>query len=449
MRCTLPRGIARSLDVPLLTLFSVTLSLRQLLSNAQYFHLEAMINAEGKTSRIFRVLALSLMLLHLAHASSSKNSTIVEEPKTLDVKAAKVVEKEPTKIDNGKVEARWEEDTPVVKLTKSSGWKSGRVNWNKDSYLEAFKHSRTSTDPREGVIAGDKTSNSGPTSFQRRKEYVPGPVYLPKEQGDTSPRIVHSSYDRDSFSMVPSDSYSLPTKGSGDFGGVQNSYGPPHSPQSSYGPPHHHQDTYGPPQPPRVSYGPPSNGYPSYGDYSGGVYQSPQQAYGPPASSYGVPYGHGTPSGMAEVAHILPTIDFSWPFALKLNAFTLAKILLKLVIFKMIVKFIAVICLLLFIPKLEIKKKGNKDDMDDDDEGRRLFDADSWISERLNLLTLIVHNAVEKYQHLNEERSNSTEGCSTVSCRIGQAFSHSSWEDYRQLLKSYVLEESRSIRAKS
>lgn len=29
---------------------------------------------------------------------------------------------------------------------------------------------------------------------------------------------------------------------------------------------------------------------------------------------------------MAEVAHILPTIDLTWPFALKLNAFTLAKI---------------------------------------------------------------------------------------------------------------------------
>lgn len=70
----------------------------------------------------------------------------------------------------------------------------------------------------------------------------------------------------------------------------------------------------------------------------------------------------------------LPSIDFSWPFALKLNAFTLAKILLKLVIFKMIVKFIAVICLLLFIPKLEIKKdKGNNmQNNDDEDEGRFL-----------------------------------------------------------------------------
>lgn len=65
----------------------------------------------------------------------------------------------------------------------------------------------------------------------------------------------------------------------------------------------------------------------------------------------------------------LPSIDFAWPLAIKFNAFTIAKILLKLVIFKLIVKFIAIICLLLFIPKLEIKS--DKDDMEDDD-GRML-----------------------------------------------------------------------------
>lgn len=89
---------------------------------------------------------------------------------------------------------------------------------------------------------------------------------------------------------------------------------------------------------------------------------------------------YGVPHGMTESVHLgFPSIDFSWPFALKLNAFTLAKILLKLVIFKMIVKFIAVICLLLFIPKLEIKKtikkvnmQSNNDDDDDEDEGRSL-----------------------------------------------------------------------------
>jgi len=67
---------------------------------------------------------------------------------------------------------------------------------------------------------------------------------------------------------------------------------------------------------------------------------------------------YGAPYALPDVAHIslLPSIDLGLPLALKLNAFTIAKILLKLVIFKMIVKFIAVICLLLFIPKLEIIK---------------------------------------------------------------------------------------------
>lgn len=75
---------------------------------------------------------------------------------------------------------------------------------------------------------------------------------------------------------------------------------------------------------------------------------------------------YGAPYALPDVAHIslLPNIDLGLPLALKLNAFTIAKIILKLVIFKMIVKFIAVICLLLFIPKLEIikKKVSNKDD---------------------------------------------------------------------------------------
>lgn len=87
-------------------------------------------------------------------------------------------------------------------------------------------------------------------------------------------------------------------------------------------------------------------------------------------SSAGIPYEHSS-SSLIE----FPRIDLSWPFALKLNAFTLAKILLKLVLFKMIVKFIAVICLLLFIPKLEIIKKPNKDEAKE--EGRVLFSCKS------------------------------------------------------------------------
>lgn len=42
-------------------------------------------------------------------------------------------------------------------------------------------------------------------------------------------------------------------------------------------------------------------------------------------------------------------------FKFKLDLFTIGKILIKLIIFKKIVKFIALICLLLFLPKLQAK----------------------------------------------------------------------------------------------
>jgi uncharacterized membrane protein len=87
---------------------------------------------------------------------------------------------------------------------------------------------------------------------------------------------------------------------------------------------------------------------------------------------------------------ILPSIDLGLPFALKLNAFTIAKIILKLVIFKMIVKFITVICLLLFIPKLEIiKKKVNKDEDDEEERSsspRKLLREATRLTSRFDFL---------------------------------------------------------------
>lgn len=94
-------------------------------------------------------------------------------------------------------------------------------------------------------------------------------------------------------------------------------------------------------------------------------------AYGPPPTiAYSIP---------TQEISILPTLDLTWPFALKLNVFTIGKILLKLVIFKMIVKFIAVICLLMFLPKLEHIKGDKEDDEEEDDEGRSFFDSNYFI----------------------------------------------------------------------
>lgn len=250
--------------------------------------------------------------------------------------------------------------------------KNPKIARKKDSYLEALRHSRTSEDPREGIVRLDTKTKAN------RREYVQqGPVYKPEstEYGppdSKSPRIIYGSPGASSLG----DSYSQSYKPSTDYGGV---------PQNSYGPP---QNAYGPSQ---NSYGPPQNSYgPSYGS-SGNSYPPPQQGewskyfflliavtyilfnfaeYGPsihnsiPHPAYGAPYA------LSDVSHIsiLPSFDLGLPFALKLNAFTIAKIILKLVIFKMIVKFIAVICLLLFIPKLEIikKKVTNKDDEEEE-----------------------------------------------------------------------------------
>lgn len=113
-------------------------------------------------------------------------------------------------------------------------------------------------------------------------------------------------------------------------------YGPP-VPGPAYGPPNP-PPSYGPPNPPPV-YGPP----PAYG----------------PASSVQVFYG---------VPHAM--LSFWDKLKLKLDLFTVGKILLKLVIFKKIVSFIAILCLLLFIPALK-HKKGGDNYSDEDDMMRR------------------------------------------------------------------------------
>ncbi|XP_043681508.1 uncharacterized protein LOC122635394 isoform X3 [Vespula pensylvanica] len=338
----------------------------------------------------------------------------------------------------------------------------------KDTYLEALEHSHTSKDPKEGVVHVDVKPIK--SKFKRR-EYIQGPVYKPEtdygapkepntiygspnDLGSSSKatKNFYSSSNSNSFFPKPADNYLLPDQSSINFhdysaylNSPQNSYGPP---QNSYGTP---PNNYGPPQ---SNYGPPNHiyGVPAHPQQFdelplGNSYMSHQQGevrgYDSPA---GIPYGHSS-SSLIE----FPRIDLSWPFALKLNAFTLAKILLKLVLFKMIVKFIAVICLLLFIPKLEIIKKPNKDEAEE--EGRVLFSSNTaW--ERLNLLTEVVMNSVEKYTAQNEgrnyeERSKNDEDCATIMCRLRRTFLYKeSWKDYVELFKSYLLEEKEIIEAK-
>ncbi|KAL0119322.1 hypothetical protein PUN28_009712 [Cardiocondyla obscurior] len=306
---------------------------------------------------------------------------------------------------------------------KSWTSKSSKTAWKRDSYLQALMHSRTSDDPREGVVQADLK-----TKANRREGQ--GPIYKPGNEYDSpdsiyAPKSPRISYGRPNAPSL-SDSYSQsfrPLDYNEHYGPPKNSYGPP---QNSYGPPND-----GAPYYPQISFESPGS-YPSSHGYGPSI----QPAV--PTPVYGAPYS------LSDVAHIslLPSIDLGLPLALKLNAFTIAKIILKLVIFKMIVKFIAVICLLLFIPKLEIikKKVSNKDD--DEEEEERNFSSPYASLQTLNNLEDVVKSSVEKYKEQNSVRLNSTEKCTTLTCRFTQAFTfHESWQGYLNLFKSYVEEE--------
>lgn len=71
-------------------------------------------------------------------------------------------------------------------------------------------------------------------------------------------------------------------------------------------------------------------------------------------------------------------------FKFKLDLFTIGKILLKLIIFKKIIKFIALICLLLFLPKLQTKHMnfmdllGGGDDSDEETESSETIEKRSF-----------------------------------------------------------------------
>lgn len=120
---------------------------------------------------------------------------------------------------------------------------------------------------------------------------------------------------------------------------------------------------------PGYSYGPPST-----------EYGPPSSEYGPPSHSYGLPpvvhsyappgyssiqrpinvYNYGPAPQKFPIVHNVQSAprDEHWLFdklKFKLDLFTIGKILIKLIIFKKIVKFIALICLLLFLPKLQSK----------------------------------------------------------------------------------------------
>ncbi|XP_065080951.1 uncharacterized protein LOC135703608 [Ochlerotatus camptorhynchus] len=163
---------------------------------------------------------------------------------------------------------------------------------------------------------------------------------------------------REDYSNVPSSSYEYSLAPSNTYGAPSNSYG---APQKS---------VYGPPKP---------------------VYGPPQPVYGPPAlMNHGKPY-------MSPESWLLNKLK------MKFNWFTLAKILLKIVIFKKIVKFLALLCLLFFIPTLKPSESdSDHSGGDNEDEHRRSYDLQYDYKSRLNQVTMFALKAMEAFTVDNE-----------------------------------------------
>lgn len=151
--------------------------------------------------------------------------------------------------------------------------------------------------------------------------------------------------------------YLFRSKARGDYNSYENSISSSYLPSysnngPSYGPPSYE---YGPPTQPPYGYPPPT---PSF--------------YGPPMRPF---YHYGPPP--RPIVHSAPRLEH-WlldKFKFKLDLFTLGKLLIKLILFKKFIKFVALICLLLFLPKLQSKGMmhvqeffGDDDDEDDDEK---------------------------------------------------------------------------------
>lgn len=235
---------------------------------------------------------------------------------------------------------------PVGNTTKSTSQKS-------DSYLDAYSKSRIEAEKaKQSVII--VTAKDGEKKISNRDDSFQGYDYSPSYSSDTgfsssgssglpsSFSSPSSSFSGSSSSYSPSPTYGSPIKFESDitYDAPPNSYGPP---SHTYGPP---AQTYGPPAP---TYGPPPQ---SYGPP---IHKPLPPVYGPPLKpSYGVPYG-------------APGLGFFDKLAIKLDILTIAKLLLKFFIFKKLVTMLAVVCMLLVIPKL-ISFKKDKDTNNDEDE---------------------------------------------------------------------------------
>lgn len=186
------------------------------------------------------------------------------------------------------------------------------------------------------ATAPEEVYDSPPTSYDSKTNTYQTATYSVPSTAYGSTYSVHTA---------PSSSYSV--HGSNTYPGPSSSYSGTGSyyPSASYGSP---QPTYGP--------------APTYG--SAPTYSS-AQTYGP------APTMHMPEAQKSHSEFFLAKIMKKFDLVL------MSKILLKLIIFKKIIKFIGVICLLLFIPVLK-KKFDEHSGYGDEEEERRIKDLDAF-----------------------------------------------------------------------
>lgn len=220
-----------------------------------------------------------------------------------------------------------------------------------DTYLDAYSKSRIDAEKaKQGVII--ITAKDGEKKITNRDDSFSGYDYSPPYSSDSSSFSASGSSGSSGLSgpssnySPPSNSYGTPVKFESEitYNAPANNYGPPaqnHGPPAqTYGPP---ANTYGPPAP---NYGPPAQNYgPPAQQYGPPIPRPMPPVYGPPKPSYGVPYA-------------VPGLGFLDKLSLKLDILTISKLMLKFLIFKKIVTMIAVVCMLLVIPKIISFKKG-------------------------------------------------------------------------------------------
>lgn len=185
-------------------------------------------------------------------------------------------------------------------------------------------------------------------SVDNKLEPVYHPVYNPSVTQDSNDDTVYGSKNNN-----PSSSYGAPSSSYGEPTGLDHGYSVQTVPSASYG----------------VQ---PSSSY----------YYQPSQAQQYP--SYGAPtYYPSSPVSSPVVTHHSSEVQkshsewFLTKLMKKFDLILMSKILLKLIIFKKIVKFIGIICLLLFIPVLKKKFEEHTDDGEEEEE-RRIQELDAY-----------------------------------------------------------------------